>query len=657
MKTRKKILALILSLMTIVSCFAGMGLTANAEEEPNYLKFTALAASTVTISWSNGKLQTSTDNGETWSDFLTSSMAPVTFNLATNESVTLKGKNVSFNGLKHFDITGKVAASGSVTSLIDEVGNNPNVALPNYAFNSMFSCCKGLVRAPELNFKNASDYCCVSMFEKCTSLENAPALNIETLGINSLKFMFVDCSQFNIRNAKSGDTPTWSLPAYEGFDNEPYKYMFRGTACMPDVNLTNSGGNYVVTVCPHTRKEIITGRENTCDCDGWKDCYFCNDCNTYFTIENGVIKLFADYYAWKGAEGRLRAAHDLSTGLIPATPATCMSRGTVAHYLCAYCSEYIDESGECVLDDIYTDIDPNAHDYEKSYSWTQNDGKWSCTATAVCKNNSFHTATETVEASSSVKSEATPEENGVTLYTAVFQNGIFENQEQEKADIEYVPAYVSPIREISYVPSTNSKKAYTVTVTGRPTMVQLINPSGTTSTASRGSEGVLIKSYNAAGEEVPDTARDLAYEVWQFSIGGIVTRGTVRVRAKYINPATKLAAWECDKDEPGIRTIDMDTLGLDTVVYEFNAPAQGEYGTHAIFTLETDQYCTGIRVYYPTGSTSTYNASKAELLPNGHLLYTCRVGLRSHGDNTVTVKTLNSQGKPVEYTQLTVTAK
>ena len=91
-----------------------------------------------------------------------------------------------------FKISGKIAAKGSVMSLLDRnCGKN---AVPSFAFYSLFRDCKGLTEAPELPATELADECYDSMFKGCTSLTKAPALPATELAWRCYSSMFNGCT-------------------------------------------------------------------------------------------------------------------------------------------------------------------------------------------------------------------------------------------------------------------------------------------------------------------------------------------------------------------------------------------------------------------------------------------------------------------------------
>ena len=81
------------------------------------------------------------------------------------------------------------------------------------------------------------------------------------------------------------------------------------------------------------------------------------------------------------------------------------------------------------------DIPATDHNWSVSYDWTQVEGEWQCKATRTCANSTDCTLTETVTASSAVKTPASCTVNGWTTYTADFTAEWAETQTQEEQDI------------------------------------------------------------------------------------------------------------------------------------------------------------------------------------------------------------------------------
>lgn len=168
------------------------------KEQPNYLCFTALEASTVKIaqqgSWTTS-LQYSLD-GRSWSTFDYNT----TISLATGESAYVRGVNeaMAYNSTSYnyFVMTGSVEASGNVMSLI--YGSRCDkffVINSRYCFCRLFYNCTSLVTPPELpatTLNNIGIY--FQAFQGCTSLTSVPDLPALDLPQNSYYMMFAGCT-------------------------------------------------------------------------------------------------------------------------------------------------------------------------------------------------------------------------------------------------------------------------------------------------------------------------------------------------------------------------------------------------------------------------------------------------------------------------------
>ena len=164
----------------------------------NYLTFTAeedgSSFGIVNNEGNNPDVQYSLDGGKTW----TALAGGDTVVLAhKGDKALLRGDNPQGFSKKgsysSFKMTGKVAASGSVMSLIDGVGVSKEI--PNgLCFNSLFGDCASLTQAPELPATTLTDYCYYGMFSGCTSLTQAPALPATTLAESCYSFMFKGCT-------------------------------------------------------------------------------------------------------------------------------------------------------------------------------------------------------------------------------------------------------------------------------------------------------------------------------------------------------------------------------------------------------------------------------------------------------------------------------
>ncbi len=209
---RKIITAFMMLLCAVCMASAANYLTFTAEEDGSTFGI-------VNNEGNNPDVQYSLDGGETW----TALAAGDTITLAhKGDKALLKGNNPqgfskSRNQYSTFKMTGKVAASGSVMSLIDGVGLSTEIS-KSFCFYRLFSGCTSLTQAPELPAKTLAYYCYNSMFEGCTSLTQAPELPATEMTFYCYNRMFSGCTSL---------TQAPELPATT-LDENCYSGMFSG---------------------------------------------------------------------------------------------------------------------------------------------------------------------------------------------------------------------------------------------------------------------------------------------------------------------------------------------------------------------------------------------------------------------------------------------
>ena len=165
---------------------------------PNYLTFTAETASTIKKGTYNTAPTVSiqySKNGGSWTAFSTTAVS-----LAAGDNIRFRGSNSSLStnaGYNYFIMTGKLAASGDVTSLLNNMGGDVQLNT-NYCFANLFRYCTALTTPPCLPSTTLSAYCYANMFQGCTSLTTAPALPATTLVNSCYSNMFQDCSGLTI---------------------------------------------------------------------------------------------------------------------------------------------------------------------------------------------------------------------------------------------------------------------------------------------------------------------------------------------------------------------------------------------------------------------------------------------------------------------------
>ena len=142
-------------------------------------------------------LKYSTDGGVTWTEMVPGT--PITL-AKKGDKILFKGNNPSGFSTEtqriQFDIEGKISASGSVMSLIDETGTATTI--PNeYCFANLFENCAGLTKMPYSSATELKAYCYKDMFRGCTSLRSTTDLPATTLEEGSYEEMFYDCENLS----------------------------------------------------------------------------------------------------------------------------------------------------------------------------------------------------------------------------------------------------------------------------------------------------------------------------------------------------------------------------------------------------------------------------------------------------------------------------
>ena len=216
---KKYLLSLIVSLCTICMTNAANYLTFTAEEDGSTFKI-------VNNGNNNPNIEYSLDEGKTW----TALTANVDVTLTNKGDITLlRGDNP--NGFSSrieyhyiyssFAMTGKIAASGSVMSLIDGAGETNSIP-DSYCFYGLFENCNSLIQAPELPATTLANGCYCGMFSGCASLSQAPKLQATALSSYCYESMFSGCA--NLIQAPELPATTLADGCYES--------MFSGCASL-----------------------------------------------------------------------------------------------------------------------------------------------------------------------------------------------------------------------------------------------------------------------------------------------------------------------------------------------------------------------------------------------------------------------------------------
>ena len=167
-----------------------------------------------------GSFQTSTDGGNTWSDYTINTAIP----LNTGDEVSFRAKSdrtsaQNSDNYFYFYMKGKIEAWHNVMSLwrtndfatyntlVESAFNSlfhncysltkapvlPSTTLATDCYEFMFQGCRSLTKAPELPATKLADSCYSNMFSGCRSLTKAPELPATTLAQSCYSYMFDNC--------------------------------------------------------------------------------------------------------------------------------------------------------------------------------------------------------------------------------------------------------------------------------------------------------------------------------------------------------------------------------------------------------------------------------------------------------------------------------
>ncbi len=198
------------------------------------LKFTAQAAnSSVTLSTNSVppsiSLEYSTDDGVTWNTLVNGTYysGPAISLPNVGDSVCLRSVGINpalsksqQSSYWYFSMSGKIAASGALTSIINAA--DLSAPLADYAMPNLFKSCTSLTTAPDIPATAQGNSSCAYMFYGCTSLTTAPELPATTLGSSCYAYMFYGCTSL---------TTAPELPATT-LANSCYASMFRDCAAL-----------------------------------------------------------------------------------------------------------------------------------------------------------------------------------------------------------------------------------------------------------------------------------------------------------------------------------------------------------------------------------------------------------------------------------------
>lgn len=197
------------------------------------------------------------------------------YTIGTSVSLSNIGDNIKFRGTNNrlglnesnpdyhkFVMTGKIAGSGDVTSLLNNYGGNQTLSY-NYALQFLFYNCTSLVIAPNLPSTTTSVRCYYRMFEGCTNLLKGPDLPANTIRQNSYTQMFFGCNKLKqIPNISAQYLTASCANMFGGCTNVEYAPYFDFTEF--DLN-SNNGMSSMFNNCQkikHWHFKTIHGDSN-----------------------------------------------------------------------------------------------------------------------------------------------------------------------------------------------------------------------------------------------------------------------------------------------------------------------------------------------------------------------------------------------------------
>ena len=201
---------------------------------PDYLCFTAEESNSTVAMYVNepptkGQAFEFSTDGSSWSVF---TPGTTTITLANvRDKVYFRGNNITVSESNYiyykFVMSGKIAASGNIMSLLDKTCESTTIS-SSYCFINMFRGCKSLTTAPALPATTLAGYCYYRMFYDCTSLTTAPALPATTLASSCYDSMFKGCKSLKVYSSSgTGHTKAWRIPtsgSASSYTSQPYMF-------------------------------------------------------------------------------------------------------------------------------------------------------------------------------------------------------------------------------------------------------------------------------------------------------------------------------------------------------------------------------------------------------------------------------------------------
>ena len=157
---------------------------------------------------------------------------------SAGDYIKFRGDNSTFsttaNDYYQFSMSGTIAASGNVMSLVDSTCKSLTIPC-DFCFRYLFRGCSGLTTAPALPATTLATQCYRAMFQDCRGLTIAPALPATTLAANCYYYMFYSCT---------GLTSAPALPA-STLAAQCYSNMFARCTKLSSIEVSFTSWNQV----------------------------------------------------------------------------------------------------------------------------------------------------------------------------------------------------------------------------------------------------------------------------------------------------------------------------------------------------------------------------------------------------------------------------
>ena len=215
----------------------------------------------------NGEFQTSTDGGNTWSDYTLDTN--ITLNNGGEVSFRAKADRTSAQDLFnrfYFEMTGKIEAWHNIMSLYRTNDFSTYNTMVESSFNGLFEGCTSLTKAPALPSTTLAKDCYYSMFKGCTSLTKAPVLPATTLAQTCYSSMFRGCASLT----KAPELPATTLANY------CYQSMFEGCT-----SLVNAPTLPATTLADYCYESMFKGCTSLVNAPVLPATTLANDCYDY----------------------------------------------------------------------------------------------------------------------------------------------------------------------------------------------------------------------------------------------------------------------------------------------------------------------------------------------------------------------------------------